>query len=331
MTNLTSTSRLNKPPSQPSSPSKVLQIGLLGAGSIGRHHARVLSQLASLKLVGICDIDTSRGVEVCHTVGVDYYHSSDELIDRCDAVVVATPTATHFDLALRAIHSGKHLLVEKPLADSVERSQQLVQAAQAAEVRCVVGHVERFNPVVRWFRQNIEPSEILSISITRVGPRPPRIKDVGIVIDLAVHDIDLITYLCQSNVDQIQSVCNSTSGPHEDVAQIGIRTESGAVCGINTNWLTPYKSRKIEIATNNAFFVGDLVMGSVQCFQANQNLPTVGNYTTQTIFPEGSEPLLEQAASFARLINGDSNCENASVEEACRIVELAAQCLKSTN
>lgn len=326
MTNLTPSLRLSTQANSLSA-RKPLRFGLFGAGAMGRHHARVLTQLVGVELVGVSDLDVERGREVCRQVGVDYFEASADLLERCDAVVVATPTATHYSMALPAIQSGKHVLIEKPLADSVERARELALAASQSQSRCVVGHVERFNPVVRWFRQSIEPSEILSINVSRVGPRPPRVKDVGIVIDLAVHDIDLISYLCQSSIDSIQAFCKSTNGSHEDVAQISIRTMSGAVCGINTNWLTPYKSRKIEIATKGGFFVGDLVTGSITSYQADLQAGD-GKYTAQCIVAEGLEPLLEQAASFAAMIQGESDCENASIDEACKVVELADRCLK---
>ncbi|MFO0943836.1 MAG: Gfo/Idh/MocA family oxidoreductase [Pirellulales bacterium] len=123
MTNLTSTSLIHRAQHSTSPPVQSLRFGLIGAGSIGRHHARVLSQLVGIQLVGVCDLDKIRGQEVCQQVGASHFETSAELLDNCDAVVIATPTASHYDLALQAIQSGKHVLVEKPLADSVERAR----------------------------------------------------------------------------------------------------------------------------------------------------------------------------------------------------------------
>ncbi len=304
---------------------KTVRIGLVGAGAIGRHHARVVQEIIGAQLVGICDTDPIQAQKVC-AKDINYYASLDQLIADSEALIIATPTSTHFDVASRALNQGKHVLVEKPLAETVERARELVSIAQESSCHCVVGHVERFNPVVRWFRNSVSSADILTINITRVGPRPPRIKDVGIIIDLAVHDIDLIAHLCQSPIETIQSVCQATNGMHEDVAQISIRTESGVVAGINTNWLTPYKSRRIELATAGAFYVGDLVSGVITKYQTNTD-QSPRAYTVQSFFPKGTEPLMEQALSFLNLIRGEKNSENATAIEGCRTVELAVSCL----
>jgi predicted dehydrogenase len=190
-----------------------------------------------------------------------------------------------------------------------------------------VGHVERFNPVVRWFSANLDADQILSINITRVGPRPPRIKDVGIIVDLAVHDIDLVEHLCQSPIIEIQSVHSSTFGQHEDVAQINMKTQSGTVCAVNTNWLTPYKSRKIEIATRGAFYSADLILGTITRYQSvDQNGQ---DFVVQQHKPAGLEPLVEQALGFVQSLRGEAS-PNATIQQACRVVELSVRCLKGT-
>lgn len=302
-----------------------IRAGLIGAGAIGRHHARVLSNLVGIEFVGLADSDSVIAQEVCQHTGVACFEDAQQLMDLVDVLFVATPTVTHFEIVAQAISQKKNVLVEKPLTNSVHRAHQLVEIAKESGCHCVVGHVERFNSVVRWFRQYINPADILSINITRVGPRPPRVKDVGIIIDLAVHDIDLIAHLCESPIADIRAVYNSTNGQHEDVAQISLKTESGAICGINTNWLTPYKSRKIEIATAGAFYVGDLVAGSITKYQSVD--PFGKRYIVETHSPKGLEPLVEQALSFFNLIRGETDSANATFEEACRTIMLATQCL----
>lgn len=306
-------------------PLSAIRIGLIGAGAIGTHHARVLQQIVGIDFVGVSDSDPDVGGKVSLHWKVPFYSDWQQLIELVDAVVIATPTFTHFEIAAQSMLAGKHVLVEKPLADTVERAGELVRISESVGVHCVVGHVERFNSVIRWLRQSIAPQDILSINITRVGPRPPRVKDVGIVIDLAVHDIDLISHLCQSRIESIQAVCNSTDGAFEDVAQISLKTHSGAICGINTNWLTPYKSRKIEIATAGAFFVGDLVSGVITKYQSNDGAPHT--YSTQSFTAKGLEPLSEQSQAFVNLIRGERNSENATVHQGCEIVRLATSCV----
>lgn len=329
MLNSGSFKSLSTPASDNRIPGSDLLIGLVGAGAIGKHHARILKELLGDKFVGITDTDTDVGMAVSKSANVPFIGSLQRLLECSDAVVLATPTATHFEIASTALSHGKHILIEKPLADCLVRAKELVALAKRNRCHCVVGHVERFNPVIRWFKKNVCAGQILSINVTRVGPRPPRIKDVGILVDLAVHDIDLIGYLSESKIDQISAVSNANFNNFEDVAQICIRTGSGAVCGINTNWLTPYKSRKIEIATIDDFYVGDLVAGTVAKFQNSGPLGT--NFSVERFSPAGREPLMEQACAFLKLVSGeDDKTENATVEQACAVVELAERCRLSS-
>ncbi len=304
----------------------IVRVGLCGAGAIGRHHARILSGLSGAELVGIYDLDAQNTKELCRAYKSDYYTNLETLIQKVDVVYVATPTITHFEIGKKAIEYGKDVFIEKPLADTEARADELVELANRYQRKVVVGHVERFNPVIRWFRENLNPAEILSINITRVGPRPPRIKDVGIVVDLAVHDIDLIAHLCQSSILNIEAVTKATNGGHEDVAQIVLKTETDVVSSITTNWLTPYKSRKIEVATGSAFFVGDLIAGTVIKYEAMDL--SGSRYVVESQTPRGAEPLLEQSRAFLDSIKSKVPGPNATAAEGCRTVHLALRCLK---
>ncbi len=303
------------------------RVGLIGAGAIGQHHARILSNMDGFDFVGIADTNAQLGGQLCEKYGGNYYPDSESLLKDVDVVYIATPTVTHYDLANQALCEGKHVLVEKPLADTVEHAQSIVNKAQECNLMVVVGHVERFNPAIRWFKQHLDPASVLTVNITRVGPRPPRIKDVGIVVDLAVHDIDLMGHLCESDVIDIRSFVKCTSGIHEDVAQIITRTESNVVGSITTNWLTPYKSRRIEIATPGALFDGDLITGTVIRYEGLDLSGT--RYVVEKQTPRISEPLREQSEAFLRRLRGDAS-ENASAEEGCAVVKLAQQCLSNS-
>ncbi len=305
--------------------SEVLRFGLIGTGAMGRHHARILTNLLGIHFVGMHDLDSDAGRDVSQNVGAPFFDNVDELLGECQAIIIATPPSEHFDIACRAIRAGKDCFIEKPLADTAARARKIVQLSAERGRHVVVGHVERFNPVIRWFKQNLNPADILSINITRVGPRPPRIKDVGIVVDLAVHDIDLISHLSQSRIAEIQAMTRSTSGPREDVAQVNLKTASGVVCSITTNWLTPYKSRKMEIATPSDFYVGDLVAGTVSHYDGIHG-QAVERIVDTRPYPN-YEPLMEQTMAFLNLIRGEGPATNASVEEGCQAVELALRCL----
>ena len=172
-----------------------------------------------------------------------------------DAVIIAAPTHLHHDIALKCISQGIHVLVEKPIASTVEEGRDIVTAAHHAGVTLMVGHVERFNPAVELIKRAIKDQDILSIAITRVGPFPPRMSNVGVVIDLGVHDIDLIRWFTESEIVEIQPQTSSAVAEREDIALLQFRTESGVLAHINTNWLTPFKARNIHIATRDKYLI----------------------------------------------------------------------------
>jgi predicted dehydrogenase len=176
-----------------------LKIGVIGVGVMGSNHARVLSEMAGVTLVGVADPDRAQRDLVGRNLGCAVFADLEGLIaSGVEAVTIAAPTHLHHDLALACIARGLHVLVEKPIAPTVEEGRAIVAAARRAGVTLMVGHVERFNPAVESIKRAIKGQNILSIAITRVGPFPPRMSNVGVVIDLAVHDIDLIRWFTDS-------------------------------------------------------------------------------------------------------------------------------------
>ena len=170
-----------------------LRVGVVGVGVMGSNHARVFVGLPGTELVGVADPDRKQAEFVARTLGCAAVTNVEELLDReVDAITIAAPTHLHRDIALTCIAHGVHVMVEKPIASSVDEGREITGAARRAGVTLMVGHVERFNPAVEAIKGAIRGEDILSIAITRVGPFPPRMSNVGVVIDLAVHDIDLI-------------------------------------------------------------------------------------------------------------------------------------------
>ena len=190
---------------QSKSPATPLRVGVVGLGVMGKNHARVLSELPGVTLVGVADPDQAQVEFVTSRLGCAGFSSLEALLDAgIDALTVAAPTQLHTAISLAAIARGVHVLVEKPIAHTVEEGRRIIDAAEKAGVTLMVGHVERFNPAVQSIRQAIAGDDILSIQITRVGPFPPRMSDIGVVIDLAVHDIDLIRWFTGSEIAEIQ-------------------------------------------------------------------------------------------------------------------------------
>ena len=240
-----------------------------------------------------------------------------------DAVTIAAPTHLHRDIALDCAARGIHVMVEKPIAPTVEESRAIVAAARRAGVTLMVGHVERFNPAVQSIKRAIKDQDILSIAITRVGPFPPRMSNVGVVIDLAVHDIDLIRWFTESEIVEIQPQTSSAVAEREDIALLQFRTASGVLAHINTNWLTPFKARTIHVATRDKYLIGDLLTLQVtECFGFQPD----GSYSMRHLSVGYAEPLRSEMRAFIDAIrSGESPAVTG--DEAVASLEVAIRCL----
>jgi predicted dehydrogenase len=301
-----------------------LKIGVVGVGVMGSNHARVLADMSNVHLVGIADPDRKQRDFVARTLGCAAFGDLDSLLKSgLDAVTIAAPTHLHHDLALECIERGVHLLVEKPIAPTVEEGRAIVAAARRAGVTLMVGHVERFNPAVESIKRAIKHEDILSIAITRVGPFPPRMSNVGVVIDLAVHDIDLIRWFTDSEIVEIQPQLSSAIAEREDIALLQFRTASGVLAHINTNWLTPFKARTIHVATRDKYLIGDLLTLQVtECFGFQPD----GSYSMRHLSVGYAEPLRSELLAFVNAIRG-SRTPAVTGEEAVASLEVAIRCL----
>src|SRR6201994_3594135 len=301
-----------------------LRVGVIGAGVMGSNHARVLAGLPNTTLVGIVDPLPAHRTRVTELTGCRTFETVDELLaEGVDAVTIAAPTHLHHEIALAAIARKIHVLVEKPIASTVEEGREIVDAAERAGVTLMVGHVERFNPAVAAIKQAISGEDILSIAITRVGPFPPRMSNVGVVIDLAVHDIDLIRWFTASEIAEIQPQLSSAVAEREDIALLQFRTASGVLAHINTNWLTPFKARTIHVATRDKYLIGDLLTLQVtECFGFQPD----GSYSMRHLSVGYAEPLRAELRAFVDAIR-DGRAPAVTGEEGVASLEIAIRCL----
>ena len=301
-----------------------LKVGVIGVGVMGSNHARVLADIPGVRLVGIADPDRKQRDVVARTLGCAALHDVDGLLQAgVDAVTIAAPTHLHHDLALQCISRGVHVMVEKPIAPTVEEGQAIVAAARRAGVTLMVGHVERFNPAVESVKRAIKNQDILSIAITRVGPFPPRMSNVGVVIDLAVHDIDLIRWFTDSEIVEIQPQLSSAVAEREDIALLQFRTASGVLAHINTNWLTPFKARTIHIATRDKYLIADLLTLQVtECF----GFQTDGSYSMRHLSVGYAEPLRAELVAFIDAVR-NQRTPAVTGEEGVASLEIAIRCL----
>jgi UDP-N-acetylglucosamine 3-dehydrogenase len=304
---------------------KVLRVGVIGVGVMGSNHARVLAGLPGVRLVGVADPDRPQARFVANALGTTAVDDVAALLPLgVDAVSIAAPTHLHRDIALTCINRGIHVLVEKPIASNPDEGRSIVTAARRAGVTLMVGHVERFNPAVDTIKDAIRGEEILSISITRVGPYPPRMSNVGVVIDLAVHDIDLIRWFTDSEIEEVQPLTASAMAEREDIALLQFRTASGVLAQINTNWLTPFKARTVHVATRDKYIIADLLTRQVtECFGFQPD----GSYSMRHLSVGYTEPLRAELIAFFTAIR-EGGIPIASGEEGVASLEIAMRCME---
>ncbi len=302
-----------------------LRVGVVGVGVMGSNHARVLAELPGVEFVGVADPDRLQAHSVAQALGCAEFPDFETLLDAgVEAVTIAAPTHVHQEIALACIARGVHVLVEKPIASTIEEGRAIVAAARRAGVALMVGHVERFNPAVQAIKDALRGEDILSIAITRVGPFPPRMSNVGVVIDLAVHDIDLIRWFTDSEIVEVQPQLSSAVAEREDIALLQFRTASGVLAHINTNWLTPFKARDVQVATRRKYVMADLLTRQVtECFGFQPD----GAYSMRHLPVGHAEPLRAEIAAFVAAVRSGTT-PAVTGEEGVASLEIAMRCLR---
>ncbi|MBP7820449.1 MAG: Gfo/Idh/MocA family oxidoreductase [Candidatus Methanofastidiosum sp.] len=240
----------------------MIKIGVIGAGVMGGHHIRNLSSM-DVELVGLSDIDKNRVKELSTTYKTKGFLDYKELVkEGIDAAVVAVPTKLHKTVCDYLIDNGVNVLVEKPIADTVENAKDMITKAKKEGVKFSVGHIERFNPAVQKLKQLIKNDtlgKVVTMSSKRVGPYNPRIRDVGIIVDLGVHDIDIMSYLLEEKVKTVYATGGKRIHPFEDFATILMTFGNSSTGLIDTNWHTPHKVRSLTVVADKGIAEVDYI------------------------------------------------------------------------
>jgi predicted dehydrogenase len=233
---------------------------------MGLNHLRVLSKDKNCEVVAICDANPSLSA-VAGNYGRAFYGDVSEMLENetPDAADICVPTTLHEKTAVECLKQGLHVFVEKPIAHDSAAAESMIREAAKRRKVLMVGHVERFNPAVTALKSSLEKDEIISLSFTRVGPTPPRIKDVGVIADLGIHDIDLARYLSGAEVEKVFCASYKRNGT-DDCVQMLLRMKGGISAQLTVNWITPYKVRSIEAVTLNKVYAADLLRNEVKAF-----------------------------------------------------------------
>jgi UDP-N-acetylglucosamine 3-dehydrogenase len=276
----------------------MLRVGVVGLGSMGQNHVRVYSELGC-ELVGVSDVSIDRAKEIACKYHTRYYTDYRKLIPEVDAVSIVVPTTLHSMVADDFINGGVSCLVEKPIASSMQEASEMVKAAKRNDVKLMVGHIERFNPAVTRLKQLLQQSrlgKLIQISTRRVGPYAPRIRDVGIIIDSATHDIDIARYLLNMEPVSIYSKFGQLRHEKEDHAVLVLDFDDVTAC-IEVNWFSPQKVRTL-VATGSE--------GTAYLDYIEQELIIHNSHAPEKIEVKKAEPLKLELEHFLACVEMDS-------------------------
>ncbi len=302
-----------------------MKVGVIGAGAMGQHHIRIYSELSGMELVGISDIDKVRVDEQAAKYHTEAYTDYKKLLEHdLDAVSIAVPTRMHKEVALAAINAGVNILVEKPIAATSEDAMEIIKSANDAGLKLMVGHIERFNPAVIKLKEIIDSGmlgKIVSISTRRVGPYNPRIRDVGVIMDIGVHDIDVISYLYGMKVDEVYAIAGADIHSFEDHAVIVLRFNHEYAGIVETNWLTPHKVRKLSV-------IG--LKGVAYLDYLDQTVELHDEKWVRTAKVEKNEPLRNELKYFIECVSTNRQ-PSPSGEDGKHALEVAMAAIESYN
>lgn len=267
-----------------------LRVAVVGIGHLGKAHARIYNELPECRLIGLCDADPEMAVRA-EGFQVPFFEDYHDLIGKVDAVSIATPTSTHYAIAREFLSAGIHTLIEKPITLRTREADELIEMASEKKLALQVGHIERHNPGFRRIEEIA--GNIRFFEIHRLGPFTGRIRDCGVVLDLMIHDLDIVLGLVKSEVASFDAVGINVLTPYEDIANVRIKFANGAVADITASRLTPERQRKIRIFQEDAYISLDYEAQSCKICRRDGN-----RINQEDVDIQKAEPLKEELRFF---------------------------------
>lgn len=305
-----------------------VNISLIGIGRMGQFHLNVINQINSINLSGIYDSDEKHLNEISSKYNLNSFKSLEEAIDKCDAVIIASPTKFHFDIAKKSIQKGKHVLVEKPMTENFIQAEELETMVKEKNIIFQVGHVERFNGAVQELHHIIENPYL--IEARRLAPFTPRITDVGVVFDIMIHDLDIVTSLVKKPLIRFSASGKRIKTKNEDIASALLEFEGNTIATISASRVTQEKIRTLSISSEEAHFILDYATQDItihrQAASQSKIKTSIGiNYTQESIiervFIHRDNPLKLEDEHFANCILGKDK-KLVSIEDDVRTIKL---------
>ena len=304
-----------------------INVAVIGTGAMGKNHARIYSEIENAELVAVCDENKETANLIAGKYKINGYGSYKEMLKKesIDAVSVCVPTKLHKSVAIDAIRKKINVLIEKPIATTIKEAKEIINEAEKHKIKAMVGHVERFNPVIIELKKRIERNElgkIYKVHCVRLSPFPKRIIDVGVIVDLAIHEIDILRYIINSRIKRLYAeTAQRIHSTHEDLLIGTIRFENGILGVINANWLTPKKVREMTITGEKGMFVANYQTQELFFYEnefarnnfSNSNFMSVIEGPMTKIKIDSAEPLKNELEAFTQSI-----MKNKKVPVTCR-------------
>lgn len=294
-----------------------LNVAVIGVGAMGKSHARVYSNMNNVELIAVCDIDKEAAKNMASKYKANYYSNYKEMLkkERLNAISICVPTKLHKKIADDFIKNKINVLIEKPIAATIKEAKEIIKEAEKNRVKLMVGHIERFNPVVIELKKRIESNElgkIYKVHCVRLSPFPQRIVDVGVIVDLAIHEIDILRYIIDSKIKRVYAeIAQRIHSAHEDLLIGTIRFENNILGVINANWLTPKKVREITVTGEKGMFVANYLTQELYFYENefvrknisyNSNFMNVIEGRSVKIKIKYKEPLKNELKAFTESI-----------------------------
>jgi predicted dehydrogenase len=242
-----------------------IKVGVVGVGHLGKHHARVYSQIPEAQLLGVYDTDSEKAQKVAEEFHTRYFENLNDLLEKLDAVSLVVPTSFHYPLAHEILNRGKNLLIEKPITETIRQAEELISIAKAKNLILQVGHIERFNPAFKTIENlKLEPKFIESHRLAQFDPRG---TDVAVILDLMIHDLDLILSLVKSEVNRIEAAAVAVISDSEDIANARLTFKNGCVANITSSRISAHPLRKMRLFQKNSYISLDFLERSAEIYK----------------------------------------------------------------
>lgn len=286
---------------------KKLNVGVVGVGHLGSNHARIYSELENITLTGVCDTNREVAESIAKAYRTEYFTDYKDMFGKVDAVSIASPTSLHYKIAKDFLEAGIHVLIEKPITKTLEEVDALLEIQKNKNLIIQVGHIERFNPAISAVADVL--NEPIFIECQRLSKYLKRAIEVGVVIDLMIHDIDIILELVNSDVKSIEAIGANILSKTEDVANVRIKFKNGCIADITASRMAIKASRRLRIFQKDAFIVLDYIKREAFLFKKSG-----GNITRKKLPTKKEEPLKKELESFVDCVLGNKRPVVSGIE-----------------